>query len=126
MKHILVVLMVLAALIMPALGEKPSDKIVTAPLPGKISLSGTVDESMKAIDDMNEPLGMWQRWEVPNIGHYTSWKVDVVQEDSVGVPTALLNFSQQKPVDLNMTSVGNLSADFTVLDSTSTEGLVFT
>jgi hypothetical protein len=126
MKHIFIGLMVVAALIMPALGEKPSDKIVTAPLPGKISLSGTVDESMKAIDAMNEPLGMWQRWEVPNIGHYTSWKVDVVQEDSVGVPMVLLNFSQQKPIDLNTTSVGNLSADFTVLDSTSTEGLVFT
>lgn len=126
MKHIFIVLMVVAALIMPALGEKPSDKIVTAPLPGKISLSGTVDESMKAIDDMNEPLGMWQRWEVPNIGHYVSWRVEATQEDNVGVPTALLNFSQQKPIDLNMTSVGNLSADFTVLDSTSTEGLVFT
>jgi hypothetical protein len=97
----------------------PSDLIQTKPLPGKISLSGTTAESIKAIDALNDPLAKFQLTNLPNIGHYASWALTYDQdtEKPVGVPEKLLNFSEKQPE--NLTSVGNPNADFVPVASPS-------
>jgi hypothetical protein len=98
----------------------PSDLIQTAPLPGKIALSGTVAESVKAIDATNPELTKPVRWDMAALGYYNSEKVTVDQDSEapVGVPEKLLNFSSAKPLDLNKTSVGNITGNVTVINGT--------
>jgi hypothetical protein len=86
----------------------PSDLIQTAPLPGPISLSGTVADSAKAIDATNPELTRGERWKTPGIGYLDSESavVDQDAEAPAGVPEKLLNFSESQPIDLNKTSVG--------------------
>jgi hypothetical protein len=90
---------------------RPSDLIETTPLPSTKSLSGTTTDSFNKIDATHEPLGLWKNFEVPNVGHYSSWAVPTEQaNDSYeGVPRSLLNFSNQIiPRDLT-NSVGQES-----------------
>lgn len=79
----------------------PSDLIRTGPKPALLALSGTIPESAKAIDALNEPLGMFRAWDIPNIGHYASWAAvyDQDLEAPAGVPEKLLNFTEMQ-VDL--------------------------
>jgi hypothetical protein len=86
----------------------PSDLIKTAPLPGKMSLSGTMVESAKAIDATNPELGRGTRWDMQGIGYLDS-ENEIIDQDAeapVGVPEKLLNFSESPPAALNKTSVG--------------------
>lgn len=123
MKLLLCIFLV-SFLVTTSLGvDRPSDRIQTGPYHSVVQLTGTTIESSYSVDAMNIPLGMFKNWEVPNIGHYVSWNIEVSQENSTGIPTSLTNFSQQQPS--NLTHVGNLLANFTVLNENSTEGLVF-
>jgi hypothetical protein len=98
----------------------PSDLIQTVPLPGKMSLSGTVAESAKAIDATNPELTKAAPWKTKDLGIYNSEKVTIDQdaETPVGVPEKLLNFSSAKPLDLNKTSVGNVTGNVTIINET--------
>jgi|GEM_PF-3749783 len=100
----------------------PSDLIKTASLPGPISLSGTVAESVKAIDATNPELVRGARWDMPGIGYYDSENVVIDQdaEQPVGIPSKLLNFSESEPVALNKTSVGGLGnlENMTIINET--------
>jgi len=71
----------------------PSDLIKTAPLPGVISLSGTVSSSLNAISATNPNLTRQEPWKMADIGTYYSYTKDEVQEDNAGIPKSLQNFS---------------------------------
>lgn len=123
MKYIFVALLLLTTL---AIAQLPSDLIQTGPYSPVIDLRGTTPESAKAIDATNSELGLRTDWEIPNIGRYVSWKVTETQEDNIGVPTALLNFSGQLPTNLSETSVKvDSGANITVISSNST-GMIWT
>ncbi|WP_442766596.1 hypothetical protein [Mitsuokella multacida] len=99
MKRLFAVLIVVALAALSA--AMPSDLIQKGPKPGLLALSGTTPESAKAIDALNEPLGMFRARDIPNIGHYASWAATYDQdlEAPVGVPEKLLNFTKMK-IDL--------------------------
>jgi hypothetical protein len=103
----------------------PSDLIQIGPRPVAIGLSGATPSSAKAIDALNEPLGMFKSTNLPNVGHYASWVAYVDQDldAPVGVPMKLLNFSEMTP-DIPV-SVGNTSTNITVINSTAAGGLVY-
>lgn len=112
-------LAVLAGISM-GLATLPSDQIQTAPLPGSIGLSGTVPDSAKAIDATNPEFGPRVDWEIPNIGRLVSWCITETQEDNVGVPTALTNFSEQTPAIPASVSneTGNVTGNVTIINGT--------
>jgi len=123
MKYIFVALLLLATL---ATAQLPSDLIQKAPFPNLLSLSGTTADSAKAIDALNPELGLRTDWEIPNIGRYVSWRVDEMQEDNIGVPTALLNFSGQAPMNLSETSVKADSGGNATIISSNFTGMIWT
>jgi hypothetical protein len=96
----------------------PSDLIQTAPMPGKIALSGTLSTSAKAIDATNPELTRGARWDTRGIGYLDSENVIVDQdaEVPVGVPEKLLNFSSEAPA--NPTSIGNATENITIINDT--------
>jgi hypothetical protein len=98
----------------------PSDQIQKAPLPTTMGLSGTTADSARAIAETNAPLTKAVKWPTADLGVYNSEKIIVDQdaEAPVGVPAKLLNFSSQKPIDLNKTSVGNVTGNVTVINGT--------
>lgn len=102
------ILITIVALVSVSSADLPSDSIKTAPLPSKMSLTGTTIDSINRIDKTHEPLGMWKNFEVPNIGHYSSWAIPIVQgnDSREGVPRSLLNWSNQDISQYVTNSVG--------------------
>jgi len=118
----LLICLVLVALVGLSLGRValPSDQIHTAPLPGSIGLSGTVADSAKAIDATNPEFGLRTDWEIPNVGPLVSGRFTEEQEDNVGVPTAITNFSNQTPaIPANVyNETGNVTGNVTITNET--------
>ena len=65
-------LLVLFALLVPALAVNPSDFITIDPRPGLIELSGASGNSLAAIDNLNSNLTPFQDNELTDLGHYYS------------------------------------------------------
>ena len=66
------ILLVLFALLVPALAVNPSDFITIDPRPGLIELSGASGNSLVAIDNLNSNLTPFQMTELVDLGHYYS------------------------------------------------------
>lgn len=100
----------------------PSALIKTSELPGVISLSGTNDASMKAINGLNAELrGTQTKWAMPDLGYYSSSMRSAEQEDNAGIPTSLINFTGNIPA-IPM-DIGN-ATNVTEINETS-EGLLY-
>ncbi len=95
----------------------PSDLIQTGPHPAVISLSGATPASAKSIDALNQNLTGYKGWQLPNVGHYSTWAT-ATQDEPAGVPTSLLNFSSAIPKNLSDTSVGAANGNFTEINGT--------
>lgn len=65
-------LLVIFALLAPALAVSPSDLITIDPRPGLIELSGASENSLVAIDNLNNNLTPFQDNELTDLGHYYS------------------------------------------------------
>jgi hypothetical protein len=100
-------ILVLAMFPLSCAVDRPSGLIQTAPLPAKISLSGTTFESLIKINETKVKLGFYREWNLKNIGHYASWATEIDQpaNESEGVPSKLLKFAEEEPKA--MESIGN-------------------
>jgi hypothetical protein len=79
MRRIIFSLVALIALLGVALAVTPLDLIRPGAERKLVALSGTDPSSAKEIAALNEPLGPYEEWNLPNIGHYASWAVYDVQ-----------------------------------------------
>jgi hypothetical protein len=65
-------ILILIALMVPALAVSPSDFISIGPQPGLIELSGASSNSLAAIDNLNSNLTPFADNELTDLGHYYS------------------------------------------------------
>lgn len=114
------ILLVLFALLVPAIAVSPSDFITIAPHPETIALSGASENSLAAIDNLNSDLTPFQDNELTDLGHYYS-----------GLRTATQDIEVISPVQLEfVNSIGDLPADVgnatnTTLVTNATNGLTW-
>lgn len=95
----------------------PSDLITFRPAPvEKLGLQNVDPSSARAIAATNEPLVKFTPWELPNLGHYASWKAELEQSEPVGPTKSLMNFSTTTPGI--PASVGNATGNITMINDT--------
>lgn len=99
-------LLVLFAMLVPALAVSPSDLITIAPHPDVIELSGASGNSLAAIDSMNSNLTPFQDNELTDLGHYYSGLRTSTQGIEAISPVQL-TFAES--VDPMPDSVGNVT-----------------
>jgi hypothetical protein len=98
-------------------GVTPSDLITFRPAPiEKLCLQDVDPSSARAIAATNEPLVRFKPWELPNLGHYASWKAELSQDEPAGIPKNLMNFSNTTPEI--PASVGNATENITMINDT--------
>lgn len=96
---------------------KPSDLITFRSAPvEKLGLQNVDPSSARAIAATNEPLVRFKPWELPNLGHYASWKAELSQDEPAGIPKNLMNFSNTTPEI--PASVGNATENITMINDT--------
>ena len=98
------ILLVLFALLVPAIAVSPSDFITIAPHPETIALSGASENSLVAIDNLNSDLTPFQDNELTDLGHYYSGLREATQDIEAISPVQLAFAESVDPIP---DSVGN-------------------
>lgn len=106
-------ILILFALLVPALAVSPSDLITVGPHTGLVALSGASANSMVAIDHLNSNLSPFAANELTDLGHYYSGTRAANQDIDVISPVQLAFIGEVNELPAN---VGN---DSLVVDANS-------
>lgn len=109
-------ILILIALMVPALAVSPSDFISIGPQPELVELSGASANSLAAIDGLNSNLTPFADNELTDLGHYYSGTRAAKQDLDVISPVQLTFVGETNELPAN---VGNTSNETLVVDANS-------